>query len=220
MMFDLPRRATATAYPPRSPRSLPPSKRATESLWSQHRHHAFLALSFALACTCGAFLWGHRATVFRLGASQLGPGPGEWLVEDPRVHGLSSAKLAMAAERHARELDQRDCLLVVKDGVIVHETYREGGDADTLHYLDGVGRAAAALLIGAAEHQGVLDLDTPLSEYGIAAPPVRLSETEAPVANGVVDADALKAHPELRWGDEWSRVTARHVLGQATGLGR
>ena len=78
--------------------------------------------------------------MFRLGASQLGPGPGEWLVEDPRVHGLSSAKLASAAERHARELDQRDCLLVVKDGVIVHETYREGGDADTLHYLDGVGR--------------------------------------------------------------------------------
>ena len=217
--FNLPRRATATAYPSRSPRSLPPSERATESLWSQHRHHAFLALSFALACTCGAFLWGHRATVFRLGASQLGPGPGEWLVEDPRVHGLSSAKLAMAAERHARELDQRDCLLVVKDGVIVHETYREGGDEDTLHYLDGVGRTAAALLIGAAEHQGVLDLDTPLSEYGIAAPPLRLSETEAPVANGVVDADALKAHPELRWGDEWSRVTARHVLGQATGLG-
>ena len=71
--------------------------------------------------------------MFRLGASQLGPGPGEWLVEDPRVHGLSSAKLASAAERHARELDQRDCLLVVKDGVIVHETYREGGDADTLH---------------------------------------------------------------------------------------
>ena len=70
--------------------------------------------------------------MFRLGASQLGPGPGEWLVEDPRVHGLSSAKLAMAAERHARELDQRDCLLVVKDGVIVHETYREGGDAETL----------------------------------------------------------------------------------------
>jgi CubicO group peptidase (beta-lactamase class C family) len=159
--------------------------------------------------------------VFRLGASQLGPGPGEWLVEDPRVHGLSSAKLASAAERHARELDQRDCLLVVKDGVIVHETYREGGDADTLHYLDGVGRAAAALLIGAAEHQGVLDLDTPLSEYGIAAPPVREYGThgsEAPAASGV-DAEALAAHPELRWGDEWSRVTARHVLGQATGLG-
>ena len=157
--------------------------------------------------------------MFRLGASQLGPGPGEWLVEDPGVHGLSSAKLALAAERHARELDQRDCLVVVKDGVIVHETYREGGDADTLHYLDGVGRAAAALLIGAAEHQGVLDLDTPLSEYGIAAPPVRERGIEAPVADGVVDADALKAHPELRWGDEWSRVTARHVLGQATGLG-
>lgn len=159
--------------------------------------------------------------MFRLGASQLGPGPGEWLVEDPRVHGLSSAKLASAAERHARELDQRDCLLVVKDGVIVHETYREGGDADTLHYLDGVGRAAAALLIGAAEHQGVLDLDTPLSEYGIAAPPVREYGThgsEAPAASGV-DAEALAAHPELRWGDEWSRVTARHVLGQATGLG-
>ena len=212
-----PRRATATAYPSRSPRSLPPSERATESSWSHHRHHAFLALSFALACTCGAFLWGHRATVFRLGASQLGPGPGEWLVEDPRVHGLSSAKLASAAERHARELDQRDCLLVVKDGVIVHETYREGGDADTLHYLDGVGRAAAALLIGAAEHQGVLDLDTPLSEYGIAAPPVR--EYGTSTSSSGVDAEALAAHPELRWGDEWSRVTARHVLGQATGLG-
>ena len=205
--------------PPRSLRSFPLSERATESASSQNRLHALLALSVALACACGAFLWGHRATVFRLGASQLGPGPGEWLVEDPGVHGLSSTKLASAAERHARELDQRDCLLVVKDGVIVHETYREGGDADTLHYLDGVGRTAAALLIGAAEHQGVLDLDTPLSEYGIAAPPVRGYGVETPVANGVIDADALKAHPELRWGDEWSRVTARHVLGQATGLG-
>ena len=55
-----------------------------------------------------------------------------------------SAKLASAAERHARELDQRDCLLVVKDGVIVHETYREGGDADTLHYLDGVAAPGGA----------------------------------------------------------------------------
>ena len=159
--------------------------------------------------------------MFRLGASQLGPGPGAWLVEAPGVHGLSAAKLGVASQRHASELDQRDCLLVVKDGVIVHESYREGGDLDTLHYVDGVGATAAALLIGAAARQGILDLDAPLADYGIAAPAVRDSTNPftATSTDPTLDAEQLKRHPELRWGNEWSRVTARHVLAGVTGLG-
>ena len=80
------------------------------------------------------------------------------------------------------------------------------------------GPPAAALLIGAAEHQGVLDLDTPLSEYGIAAPPVR-EYRDIHVIERRRRRRRSRRMCELRWGDEWSRVTARHVLGQATGLG-
>ena len=182
----------------------------------------FLALSFALACVCGAFLWGHRDSVFRLGANSLGPGPGEWLVEAPRVHGLSSVKLSDASQRHSRELEQRDCFVVVKDGVIVHETYREGGDLETLHHIDGVGRVAAALLVGAAARHGLIDLDTPLVDYGIGAPAVREWASAGTTDSGdtaTVDPEALKRHPELRWGNEWAFVTARHVLSETTGVG-
>ena len=107
---------------------------------------------------------------------------GDGIVETPKVHGLCASRPASAAHRHARELVQRDGLLVVKDG----------GDADRSRNLEGVGLAAAAPAVAAAEHQGVLDLDTPPLAYGTAAPRVRgsrgrktsLAPTATASANG------------------------------------
>ena len=122
--------------------------------------------------SCGFYLWSHRSSYFHLGTQRFGPGDGEWLVESPDVHGLSSAKLANASALHERRLARRDCFLVVKDGVIVHEAYHNGGDADTLHYVESAGSVAAALLAGAAARHGLLDLDThPRARHHRAARP-------------------------------------------------
>jgi CubicO group peptidase (beta-lactamase class C family) len=58
----------------------------------------------------------------------------------------------------------------VKDGVIVHETYYNGADKDSLNYLASVGKTAVGLVIGAAVRQGKVSLDTPLVDYGVVAP--------------------------------------------------
>ena len=198
---------------PDPPYSAPPPDPA--GFWVRNRKKIFFIVALFMVTSCGFYLWTHRSSYFHLGTHHFGPGDGEWLVESPDVHGLSSAKLADASALHERRLARRDCLLVVKDGVIVHEAYHNGGDADTLHYVESAGSVAAALLAGAAARHGLLDLDTPLYELGITAPPVPI-----PHASDPETAAREKRHPELRWGAEWRKVTTRHLLSQTTGWGR
>jgi CubicO group peptidase (beta-lactamase class C family) len=165
----------------------------------------------------------HRAQYFRLGTPRYGPGDGAWLVEAPEVHGLNSAALASAAARVGRELGQRDCLVVVKGGVIVHETYYGGATKDTVNYLASVGKTAAALVIGAAVRAGKLSLDTPLVDYGIVAPTLEntpKSSLRARAAGGSSSGgSAMLGGGGIDWGDEWPLVTTRHLLAQVTGRG-
>ena len=113
-----------------------------------------IALVAAFVCVDVAH---HPAAYVRLGTQRLGPGPGEWLVEAPEVHDLRAADLNAAGDRHARELASRDCLVVAKDGVIVHERYHNGADANSLHFVDGAGKTATALLVGALVKSHGLD---------------------------------------------------------------
>ena len=200
---DAPRLASSTPFPDPA------------GFWARNRKKIFFLVALFAVTSCGFYLWTHRSSYFHLGTQRFGPGDGEWLVESPDVHGLSSAKLANASALHERRLARRDCLLVVKDGVIVHEAYHNGGDADTLHYVESAGSVAAALLAGAAARHGLLDLDTPLHELGITAPPVPV-----PHASDPETAARERRHPELRWGAEWREVTTRHLLSQTTGWGR
>ena len=142
----------------------------------------------------------HGDAYFRLGTHRLGPGSGEWLVEAPEVHDLRAADLASAADRHARELTNRDCLVVAKDGVIVHESYHNGADANSLHFVDGAGKTATALLVGALVKSAGLDLDKPLRKYGVEAP-----ELAGQMYDVEWDATA------------WSKVSTRHLLSRVTG---
>ena len=156
-----------------------------------------LALVAAFVCVDVAR---HPAAYVRLGTQRLGPGPGEWLVEAPEVHDLSAADLVAAGDRHARELASRDCLVVAKDGVIVHERYHNGANADSLHFVDGAGKTATALLVGALVKSHGLDLDEPLARYGVEAPEL---------AGQLYDVE---------WdSDAWSKVTTRHLLARVTG---
>ena len=54
-------------------------------------------------------------------ARNLGPGAGDWTSEAPEKHGLSSSALLKAANEIYLRANERYCLLIAKDGVLVHE---------------------------------------------------------------------------------------------------
>ena len=104
--------------------------------------------------------------VIVLATSSLGPGSGEWAVEPASHHGLNASLLAEAAATAARLVPERYCLLVVKDGVIVHET-TFANTSNTTYESDSLAKTATALVVGAALHAGLFDLDTPLASYNV-----------------------------------------------------
>ena len=133
-------------------------------------------------------------------APPAGPGPGPWRRERPEQHGLSSPALAAAAAAVAALAPQRQCLLVVKDGALVHESYAVPGDGRTKVYeTDSLGKIFTAGVVGAAVQRRLLGVDRPLAAYG-----VRPSAPTLWNRTGV---------------DYWPNVTARHLLTQMSGYG-
>eukprot|EP00040_Diaphanoeca_grandis_P039718 m.259895 g.259895 ORF g.259895 m.259895 type:complete len:615 (+) comp38863_c0_seq1:70-1914(+) len=130
-------------------------------------------------------------------AAGLGPGRGEWTVESPEKHGLSSAALEAAAKQIGVTANERYCLTVVKDGVIVHETYFSNTSA-SIYETDSLGKTATAALIGILVEDGLLDIDTPIREYGV---PSNLAVWNASGVN------------------YFENVTLRHILAQSSGYG-
>jgi CubicO group peptidase (beta-lactamase class C family) len=128
--------------------------------------------------------------------SLLGPGRGPWQRGSPEAHGLSAEALSSAAQRVADTVPTRDCLLVVKDGVLVHESYPTGGETQQ-YETDSLGKVFTAAVVGAAVQAGALDIDIPLTEYGLTSPTVPGAWNRSGV-------------------DFWSNVTARHLLTQVT----
>ena len=109
-------------------------------------------------------------------------------IRDSSSSGLDRAARAFEA------LPGRDCLLVVRDGALVHESYFGGAGRDALVATDDVGLLAVAALVGAGERANLFSLDAPLAAYGVAT--ARLFGA----THGAV-------------------VTARHVLAQVHGGG-
>lgn len=137
------------------------------------------------------------ALVAAVAGDPLGPGRGNWTVEDPEAHGLSSKLLAAAAEQIRVTANERYCLTVTKDGVIVHESYFSN-TSSSLYETDSLGKTATAVLVGMAVQQGLVDIDTPIKKYGV-------SPTLA-----VWNASGT---------DYFDVVTMRHLLGQSSGYG-
>ena len=141
----------------------------------------------------------------------LGPGAGPWRVEPPEAHGLNGTLLAAAAETAARLVPERFCLLVVKDGVIVHESTFVNR-SDTQYESDSLAKTATALVVGAAVEAGLFELDVPLARYGVR-----------PRCGGGAPQDCWRAHcppgrpcPDGPLGF-WPNVTARTLLSQSSG---
>ena len=143
--------------------------------------------------------------------NSLGPGAGPWRVEPPEAHGLDGTLLAAAADTAARLVPERFCLLVVKDGVIVHESTFVNR-SDTQYESDSLAKTATALVVGAAVEAGLFELDVPLARYGVR-----------PRCGAGAPQDCWRAHcppgrpcPDGPLGF-WPNVTARTLLSQSSG---
>jgi len=98
---------------------------------------------------------------------ELGPGRGAWRVEEPEKHGLDGKILRAAAAEVMETIEQRHCLLIVKDGAIIHEEYGDQSSEAALQEIDSLGKWISAMIVGAAMEAGYFNLDTPLIEYGL-----------------------------------------------------
>jgi CubicO group peptidase (beta-lactamase class C family) len=128
--------------------------------------------------------------VAQTSAATFGPGKGAWSVAPPEVFGLNSSHYATASS-NVEKIRERYCLLVVKKGIIISETYY-ANDSQTTYETDSAAKTMIALLIGAVWTHRSWDLDLPLSKFGV----------NTSIFN--------------EWRDV---VTTRHVLTQASGKG-
>jgi CubicO group peptidase (beta-lactamase class C family) len=138
------------------------------------------------------------ATVPLLALAGLGPGPKEWQVDTPENHGLDSAKLKAAAELTARVAPERYCLLVIKDGYLIQESYF-GNSSEALYETDSLGKTVTAALFGSLVQEGLLDIDRPIHEYGVK-PTTHFDYGHS-------------------WGSFFPNVTTRSLLAQSSGYG-
>jgi len=134
------------------------------------RHRA-LPVLVAAAVLAGAACSGAGSAVPGSGADAAGaptstvpdrwPGP-DWPTAAPEEVGLDPAALAaLDAELGAR---RTSCLVVVKDGLLVHEAAWDGTGTETDHEAFSASKSVTSTLVGIAEAQGLLDIDQPASD--------------------------------------------------------
>ena len=81
--------------------------------------------------------------------AHLGPGRGAWRVESPLKHGISPESMQRAAELIRTRAAQRYCLVVVKDGAIIHESYY-ANTSESVYETDSMAKTFTAALLGVA----------------------------------------------------------------------
>lgn len=113
-----------------------------------------------------------------------------WTFDTPENHGMDSAVLANL--HSALESTRIYTLVVVRDGVIVDELYREGYNESTLIDIHSASKSVTAIMFGLAIEQGYIDpdLDRPISEY----------------------------FPQIDPSSAWADVTVRHLLTHTSGM--
>lgn len=87
----------------------------------------------------------------------------QWATEAPAAHGLDPGLLQRAAAAVGK-IDKRYGFLVVKDGVIVHETYYEGDEA-TRRPVFSITKGFGATLVGIAQKRRLLDVKEKVSDW-------------------------------------------------------
>lgn len=87
-------------------------------------------------------------------ARSQGPGKGPWETASPESQDLSSDELNAAEVAVNAEIGGRVCFVVVKNGKIVHETYRGGWDETSTREGFSTTKSQCSSLYGIARQQG------------------------------------------------------------------
>ena len=116
-----------------------------------------------------------------------------WRTDRPEGHGFDSGLANVIAEQ-IPQLPFLDGLIIIRHGYIVHESYYNGYDADSLHDIASVTKSWTSALVGMAHVAGFLpDLDAPLPTL-------------------LPDYFVAGAHDDKR------TITLRHLLQMRSGL--
>lgn len=118
-------------------------------------------------------------------------GEDDWDTADPGELGMNTSHLeALTA---AAETDPLlGAIVVVKDGCLVYEYYRQDCDSDSRFRMNSCSKSVTGALVGLAIDQGEMSLDDPLADY---LPQAAASETEG-----------------------HSEITIRHLLTHTSGI--
>ena len=95
------------------------------------------------------------------GTPTVFPG-GEWVTGRPEDHGLESERLKRAANE-VFQVAERHGFLVVRNGVIVHETYARDAAATTTIY--SLTKGLGATLVGIAQTCGMLHVNDAVADW-------------------------------------------------------
>jgi CubicO group peptidase (beta-lactamase class C family) len=87
----------------------------------------------------------------------------DWRTSAPEDQGLDPTALARVVQR-AQKMNLHS-LLVIRNGVLVSETYFAGYGADKTHELYSVTKSFTATLVGIAVDGGMISLEQPVLEY-------------------------------------------------------
>jgi CubicO group peptidase (beta-lactamase class C family) len=81
----------------------------------------------------------------------------DWTTADPAAHGLDIARLAaLDAAITSGQVPDTTSVLVVHQGVLVHEAYFNGANRTTLHNTRSLTKSVTAMLVGAAIDRGMI----------------------------------------------------------------
>lgn len=89
---------------------------------------------------------------------------GEWRSGEPGDRGLDAARFSAAVER-AEALPRIRSLIVLHEGVAVHESYLRGARRNAPHNIKSASKSVMSALVGIAVDQGILDLDQPVADF-------------------------------------------------------
>lgn len=90
-------------------------------------------------------------------------GEDDWQLATPEEYGLSTEKFDQAAEG-IEQLEDRQCVVVIKHGTLIYESYFKG-DSETRNFGYSVAKSFGSTVIGIAATQGYLSLDDKVSKW-------------------------------------------------------
>lgn len=112
--------------------------------------------------------WAFRNIPALLPVARIAAAPGAPLVEAPAAFDGFRLDLRGGASMDLDgflEATATDGMIVLRDGCIVHESYRNGLDRDTPHILMSATKSVVGLLAGVLHGRGLLDVDAPVADY-------------------------------------------------------